>query len=128
MISSALQQGIINIIYFTWLHNAEAIAYFFGCIISLYLQFKKPNRRNLLFFIAFLLLLIQFEYVKHIIEPLEKQTLQAVLEQGAAATRFTKLTKFFLQKFIPISLYLVGWGSLFFAIFKTSKTPDKTNN
>lgn len=124
-ISTQLQQGIFNLIYFTWLHNSQAIAYFFGAILALYLQYKKPSRKNLFFFLAFLILSIEFQYTKHILENLESQTLQAVLEQGAQATRFTRLTKLLLQKFIPIFLYLSGWGSLFFSILLKSKTPDK---
>lgn len=123
-ISPELQQGIFNLIYFTWLHNGQAIAYFVGILISLYLQFKNPNRKNLLLFIAFILLLLQFEFVKHIITPLEEQTLQAVYEQGVQATRFTRLTQLFIQKFIPFGLYLAGWGSLFLAIFSSEKKPS----
>jgi hypothetical protein len=124
-ISSQLQQGIIDLLYFTWLHNAEALAYFTGCILSIFLQFKKPNRRNLLFFLSFLFLLFQFQYVKHIAEPLQEQTLQTVLQQGSQGLRFTKITTFFLQKFIPLFLYALGWGGLFFAIIFSTKTPDK---
>jgi hypothetical protein len=124
-VSPQLQQGLVNLIYFTWLHNSEALAYFVGCLIALYLQFKKPNRKNLFLFVGFLTLLVQFEYVKHMIEPLLDQALQAVLEQGAAATRFQKLLDFFLQKFIPLALYLFGWGSLFISLFLTPKTPGK---
>ena len=125
MISSNLQQGLINIIYFTWLHNSEAIAYFIGCLISLYLQFKKPNRKHLILFIGFLTLLIQFEYIKHMVTPLLDQTLQAVLEQGATASRFQKILDFTLQKFVPFTLYLLGWGSLFLSLFLPSKTSGK---
>jgi len=127
-ISSQLQQGLVNIAYFTWLHNSEAISYFIGCLIALFLQFKKPNRKNLLLFLGFLALLIQFEYVKHMIEPLMDQTLQAVLEQGAAATRFQKILDFTLQKFVPFFLYFIGWGSLFISLFLSSKTSGKKTN
>lgn len=124
-ISPQLQQGLLNIVYFTWLHNSEAIAYFIGIILTLFLQFKHPNRRNLLFFIGFLVLLLNFEYEKHFVEPLLNQTVQAVLEQGATANRFQKLISFFFQKFIPLISYLIGWGSLFLAIVLGSKSTDK---
>lgn len=125
MISQNLQQGLFNLIYFTWLHNSQAIAYFFGIILTLYLQFKNPNRKTLLFFVGFLFLFINFEYQKHFVDPILEQTLQTVLEQGATGQRFQQIINFLLQKFVPLSLYLIGWGSIFWAIFTSSQTPDK---
>lgn len=111
----------MDLIYFTWLHNAEAIAYFSGCVITLGLQFIQPRRIYLLFFVGFLLLLLEFQYVKHIVEPLEAQTLQTVLQQGASGFKFQKLTSFFLEKLVPLSMYLVGWGCIFWGIYFKSK-------
>jgi len=122
--SPELQRGLLDLIYFTWLHNAEAIAYFVGCLLTLGLQFIRPRRLYLLFFVGFLLLLLQFQYVKHIVAPLEEQTLQTVLQQGSEGLRFTKLTSFFLQKLVPLGLYLAGWGSIFGGIFLKAKNPD----
>lgn len=121
MLSPALQQGLFDLIYFTWLHNSEAIAYFIGCVLTLVLQFIKPRRLNLLFFIGFLLLLLEFQYVKHIVEPLEQQTLQTVLQQGASGVRFTKITGIFLEKLVPFGLYLSGWGTIFTGIWIGNK-------
>ena len=123
-ISTQLQQGLFNLAYFTWLHNSQVVAYFVGIIITLFLQFKKPSRRNLFFFVGFLVLLLNFEYQKHFIDPLLEQTMQAVLEQGATATRFKRLSNFFFQKFIPFASYLVGWGSIFLAMVLSSKNTD----
>ena len=120
-ISPQLQQGLFNLIYFTWLHNSQAIAYFIGAVITLILQFKKPNRKNLLFFVGFLVLLINFEYQKHFIDPLLEQTIQVVLEQGSTATRFQRFANFFFQKLIPFSSYIIGWGGIFIAIILGSK-------
>jgi hypothetical protein len=125
VVSPELQQGLLDLVYFTWLHNAEAIAYFIGCFLTLGLQFIRPRRLYLLFFIGFLLLLLQFQYVKHIVVPLEEQTLQTVLQQGSQGVRFTKLTSFFLQKLVPLGLYVTGWGSIFGGIFLKAKNPDK---
>ena len=125
-ISQELQQGLFNIAYFTWLHNSQAIAYFVGIVITLALQFKKPNHKNLLFFVGFLVLLLNFEYQKHFIDPFLEQTVQAVLEQGATATRFQRIANFFFQKFVPLISYLVGWGSIFIAmIFGSKKTEEE---
>jgi len=119
---------LFDLIYFTWLHNSEAIAYFIGCVITLVLQFIKPRRLNLLFFIGFLLLLLEFQYVKHIVEPLEQQTLQTVLQQGASGARFTKLTGIFLEKLIPFGLYLGGWGAILSGIWiGNKKRAEKTD-
>lgn len=125
-VSPELQRGIIDLIYFTWLHNAEMLAYFAGFILTLGLLLKNPKRIYVLFLIGFILLMLQFQYVKHIVEPLLDQTMQTVLQTGAQATRFQKITKFFLEKLIPISLYLAGWGSIFLAIFLTNKN-NKTS-
>jgi len=128
MLSPQLQRGLFDLIYFTWLHNSEAIAYFAGCILTLILQFIKPRRLNLLFFIGFLLLLLEFQYVKHIVEPLEQQTLQTVLQQGASGVRFTKITGIFLEKMIPFGLYLGGWGAILGGIWINSKVKvEKTD-
>jgi hypothetical protein len=126
MISPQLQRGLFDLVYFTWLHNAEAIAYFAGCLLALGLLFKNPKRLYLLFFMGFLFLLIEFQYVKHIVEPLEAQTLQTVLQQGATGARFQKLTSVFLEKIIPLSLYMVGWGCIFFGIWKKSTSSNTT--
>lgn len=128
MISSVLQKGLFDLMYFTWLHNSEALAYFAGCILTLFLQFKKPSRTYLLLFIGFLLLLLQFQYLKHIVEPLEQQTLQTVLQQGSQGLRFSRITSIVLNKIIPIGLYLGGWGSIFWAIIKKNSNIEIRNN
>jgi len=110
------------------LHNSEAIAYFIGCVLTLVLQFIKPRRLNLLFFIGFLLLLLEFQYVKHIVEPLEQQTLQTVLQQGASGIRFQKITGIFLEKLVPFGLYLGGWGAIFTGIWLGSKRVDSRDD
>ncbi len=120
-VSSQLQQGIIDLIYFTWLHNAEMLAYFAGTLLALFLLIKKPKRVYILLVVGFVVLMLQFQYVKHIVEPLLDQTLQTVLQTGALATRFQKLTRFFLEKMIPIGLYLFGWGSIFISIILMGK-------
>ena len=125
MVSAQLQQGLFNLIYFTWLHNAQAIAYLAGCILTLYLLYKKPNRRYLVLLIGFLVLSFEFQYNKHIVEPLQEQTLQTVLEQGAQGLRFQKYLDLLLQKLVPLSLYLIGWGSIFVGIIWSGKNTDK---
>ena len=125
-ISPQLQQGIVNLIYFTWLHNAEMLAYFAGGILSLGLLIRHPRRTFILMLLGFIFLMVQFQYIKHIVEPLMAQTLQAVLETGAQATRFQQLTRFILEKAVPIGLYLAGWGSIFLSILLLSRTPKQS--
>ena len=128
MVSPQLQRGLLDLVYFTWLHNAEAIAYFVGILLTLGLLFLKPKRTTLLFFWGFLVLLVQFQYVKHIVEPLEAQTMQTVLQRGASGLRFQRLTSFGFQKVIPFGLYFVGWGSIFLSILSsaTAQTNKKS--
>ena len=110
-----ISQGIINLIYSTWLHNSEAIAYFVGILFSLFLLFKHPTRAKLLLLIGFTSLLLQFEYVKHIADPLQRQTIETVVTtDGHFLVR--RLLDLFFNDAITVGLYGVGWGSIFLAI------------
>ena len=128
MVSAQLQQGLLDLVYFTWLHNAEVLAYFVGILLSLYFLLKNPNRKHVFLLLGFVFLLVEFEYVKHIVQPLLDQTLQTVLQTGASATRFQKITKFLLQKLAPIGMYLFGWGSIFYSLFTSSKSNDSKSS
>jgi hypothetical protein len=114
-----IQQGIGQLIYATFLHNNEIIAFSLGILITLFLLFRRPRRVYLFFLIAFVCLLIRFEYLKHIVDPLSQQTIGVVVtEEGHWRTR--KWLDLFFNNFIPLVLYLLGWGSMFIGLFLTS--------
>jgi len=115
--NSNLKAGIFQLIYSTFLHNSEAIALFVGIIICLGLLFKKPARIYLYFFLSFVFLLARFEYLKHIVDPLEQQTAGVMItENGHFRTKRT--LDLFFNDLVPLVLYVGGWGSLFLGILK----------
>jgi hypothetical protein len=122
--SGSAQQGFISLMYATWLHNAEVLAYFVGIMFALYLLYKHPSRARTLLLVAFTALLIRFEYIKHIVDPLQQQTVGVVVTQdGDFGAR--RLIDLILNDAVSLSLYMVGWGSLFGAIFTlTRKNED----
>jgi hypothetical protein len=110
--TTANQQGLFQLIYWTWLHNYQPIALGFGCLLAIGLMIYKPKRIYMIFFLGFLFLLLQFEYLKHFQKHLEEQTLQtAVLEAGQSKAR--KAINLFFNRLIPFGLYLGGWGLIF---------------
>ncbi len=122
--NSVVQQGMIQLIYSTFLHNSEAMAFFMGIVISLLLLLKKPQRIYVLFLFGFTALFIRFEYLKHIADPLQQQTVGVVVtEQGYQRTR--RLIDIFINDLIPLVLYIGGWGSLFVAIITTGRKNRK---
>ena len=110
--SPVIKQGIIQLIYATFLHNSEVIAFSLGIVISLVLLFRHPKRVYLFFLVGVVCLLIRFEYLKHIIDPLYQQTVGVVVsEEGHFRAR--KWMDLFFNDLLPLLFYLVGWGSIF---------------
>lgn len=122
---TGVQRGLFDLIYSTWLHNSQAIALFLGCVFTLGLQLLKPKRTTLLFFLGFLLLLLEFEYIKHIAAPLASQTLQAAVVNPNQNLRFQRYLSQGIGKLISILLYLGGWGAIFVGIFFSTFSEKK---
>lgn len=113
--SPLIKQGIIQLIYSTFLHNSEALAFFAGIICALILLLRKPKRIYVLFLIGFTALFIRFEYLKHIVDPLQQQTVGVVVtEQGYQRTR--RLIDILINDLLPLGMYFLGWGSIFLAM------------
>lgn len=113
----SLTDGIINTIFLTFLHNQYAIAFFFGALLSLAALLIKPSRSTVLLLIGFITLFIGFEYDKHIIIPLQDQTLSSLgLEESGGSAQTLVLRTF--QKLLPVFFFTVGWGSIFIVIFR----------
>lgn len=122
----SLTDGIINTLFLTFLHNQYAIAFLFGSLISIAALLIKPSRKPVLLLIGFTTLLIGFEYDKHIIEPLQDQTLTSLgLSESGGSVGLLVIRVF--QKLLPIFFFTVGWGCVFLATFLSLfKRPSQT--
>lgn len=120
----SLKGSLINTIYLTFEHNQIAIAFFMGILICLALALYKPSRSTFLLVIAFIILLLGFEYDKHIANPLQEQTLQS-LNLETSTRSFGKLVSYTLSVFIPIGLFVTGWGIIFLTIINNIISIEK---
>ena len=112
----SLKTGLFQLLYFTFLHNADAIAYLVGIVFVFILLIKKPRRLLILFLLSFIMLELRFQYLKHIVDPLYDQTVGAMLQEGTFF-RTRKLIDTILNDLIPMILYVGGWGCMFIGIF-----------
>lgn len=112
----SLTTGISQLIYFTFLHNADAIAYVIGIFVCFFILMVHPKRTVSLFLLGFILLELRFQYLKHIVDPLYDQTVGTLFENGTFF-KARRLVDLFINDLIPILLYLGGWGSVFTGIF-----------
>lgn len=119
----SLKAGLFQLLYFTFLHNADAIAYLIGILFIFVLLLKKPSRVLVLFLLGFILLELRFQYLKHIVDPLYDQTVGAMV-QTSSFLKTRRLFDIVLNDLIPIGLYLAGWGSLFAGIFFSVFSPS----
>ncbi len=120
----SLTDGIINTIFLTFLHNEYAIAFFLGATFSVVALLIKPSRYFVLLLIGFITLLLGFEYNKHIIEPLQDQTLTSLGLDGDGGSAGTLVVRTF-QKLLPVGFFIIGWGSIFIAIFAKALRKNK---
>ncbi|MBP9798346.1 hypothetical protein KBC70_04345 [Candidatus Woesebacteria bacterium] len=102
-----IEQALEHFFKLTFLHNAYPIGLLLICIISLALAIHKPTRAKLLIFSSALLLLVHFEYLKHILEPLKAQTLLTVTTE-TPRYRFVWFVDKFLTKILPVGLLASG--------------------
>lgn len=112
----SLTDGIINTVFLTFLHNQYAIAFLGGAVLAIFSLLVKPSRRTVLLLIGFVTLLVGFEYDKHIIAPLQDQTLTSLGLDKSGGSASTLVIRTF-QKLLPVFFFTIGWGSLFLAIF-----------
>ena len=129
------QQNILYTIFFLFLHNGIAIFFAFGIAVSVIWALIRPSRSAVFSIVGFSLLLLGFEYNKHIVEPLIQQT-QGSLITERQSYRLAWLVEKVLGKVMPVLLYGVGLCSLLFSVFLFRKEhPDfsfikkkRTNN
>ena len=106
-----IEQAIDHTLKLSFLHNFIPIALGLACLISLIYLIKKPSRPKVFLLIGFSLLLLHFEYVKHIMEPLNNQT-QVTLITDTPHYGFVWIVDKMIRRGIPIVLFMTGWGSL----------------
>lgn len=115
-----IEQALSHFFKLTFLHNAYPIGLLLICIVSLALAIHKPTRSKLLIFSGALLLLVHFEYLKHILEPLKAQTLLTVTTE-TPRYKFVWFVDKFLTKILPTLLILGGIGSGIVGIYTAYK-------
>ncbi len=115
----SLKAGFFQLFYFTFLHNADAIAYLIGIIFIFVLLLKKPSRVLVLFLIGFIALELRFQYLKHIVDPLYDQTVGTLIQTNSFY-RSRRFIDILLNDITPMLLYLGGWGSLLSGVFLSS--------
>ena len=118
----SLTNGLIDTVFLTFSHNQDAIGYFLGIIISVGLLFYRPSRINMLFLVGFIFLLFGFEYNKHIIAPLEDQTISSIGAEGSSAVWLKRL----FQKLLPVVFFAIGWGNVLGGLILQSITLART--
>ena len=111
--NDSLLQQFFHAAYSTFDHNQIVIAYFVGFLISACLAVWKPSRFTTLVLLGFAVLGFGFEYDKHFVGPLTRQTLAAIVADPGAHVRTEKIINTFLGEVLPIVFYLVGWGFIF---------------
>ncbi|PIZ64284.1 hypothetical protein COY14_05115 [Candidatus Roizmanbacteria bacterium CG_4_10_14_0_2_um_filter_36_9] len=89
-------------------HNALAVIYSLGIVVSTCLLFYKPTRAKVLILWGFVILLFAFEYEKHILEGLKEQTINSLITERQSVKIEYYVTKI-LTKAVPFVLPIIGW-------------------
>lgn len=111
-----IEQAIQHFLTLTFLHNAYPIALLFICTVVLAMALIKPSRSKILLFTGALLLLVHFEYLKHILDPLKAQTLLTVTTE-TPRYKFIWFVDKFLTKILPFGLLFGGWLSALVGVY-----------
>ncbi|KXK11076.1 MAG: hypothetical protein UZ22_OP11002000458 [Microgenomates bacterium OLB23] len=120
-----IEQAIRHTFTLTLLHNAYPMVLFLGIVVSISYALYKPSRGSILLFIGLTLLLLHFEYQKHIVSPLLLQT-QVTLATETPRYKFIWLTEKFITKIIPFLLLAGGGSSTLVAALILRRNRQKT--
>lgn len=120
MIAPDTQQNILYTVYFILLHNLLPVIYTVGIVTSILWAFYKPSRSSILLMLGFIVLLLAFEYNKHILEPLKQQTINSLITERQSY-RIERIVTVTLSKLVPLGLPLSGWGMVIIGGFIESK-------
>ncbi len=121
-----IEQALTHTVRLTFLHNAAAILYLIGFLIFAVLAIYKPTRSKVLLMLGFLLLLFAFEYQKHIVDALTKQTL-VTLNTDIPRYKLQFLIQKTLTRLIPTLSTLGGWAFIIVGILNREKTTTKAS-
>lgn len=113
--SNELTLNLIHTAYLTFNHNSVVIAYVAGFAVCALLSLWRPSRYTLLMLLGFLILALGFEYDKHLVGPLVRQTLNSVVQEPGSSIRTTKLINLFLGEVAPVLFFVFGWVFIFTA-------------
>lgn len=114
--SNELISNLIHTAYLLFDHNSVVIAYVTGFALCVLLSLWKPSRYTLLTLLGFLTLAVGFEYDKHLVGPLVRQTLGSVVGESDSYMRTTKLINVFLGEVMPVAFFVFGWILIFMAM------------
>jgi len=101
------QQNILYALFFLVLHNFVAIAYASGLAIATIIALLKPSRGRILLMVGFSLLLLSFEYSKHIQDPLLEQTKQSLITERYSS-RLERVITVAIERGAPYTLTVGG--------------------
>lgn len=110
------EYAVKETVYATINHNLPVMIYVFGAFFVLFLLFVRPNRKLIFFFLGFVFLAFNFEYMKHIAAGLQEQTRVTIESTGYQSGKSRRLMDLFFQYFIPFGSYLGGWAMIFLGI------------
>ncbi|KKQ38083.1 MAG: hypothetical protein US54_C0018G0006 [Candidatus Roizmanbacteria bacterium GW2011_GWA2_37_7] len=116
MIAPDTQQNLFYTIYFLVTHNALVILYSSAIFFVTAHALWRPRRGKILLLWGFIILLFAFEYDKHILEPLQKQTIESLITQRESVRIEYYITKF-LTRVVPFGLPVFGWMLVAIGIF-----------
>ena len=125
--SPALQSNLFDLVYWTFLHNSEAIALFLSIAVAVGLLLWRPRREYVLWLVGFTLLLFRFEYLKHVVDPLFNQTLEVVI-RTEGHYRARKLMDIFFYDVVPLLLYVGGWISIWVGMWLVGRDGKRAHD
>jgi hypothetical protein len=118
-------------------HNFWALLYAFGIVCSLAWAVYRPTRAAILLVVGCSLLLLAFEYDKHIVGPLLEQTKGSLITERPSY-RLARILEIGLGRLLPIALDLTGLGFVALGLYlgyttrfgkhsKVNKHPEQVN-
>ena len=115
-----LTANLIHAIYAIFIHNYILLAYLLGLLISIVVAIKRPSRFALFFILGFAILAFSFEYDKHIVDGLRKQTLQSLIT-AKPHYRAQRWVNLIIGEVLPIFFYILGWILIYLAILSAGR-------